>query len=255
MFEGFIAGFAYGLTTVAVGQPLDTIKTRMQVLNSSSMVATFRSIWKKDGILGLYRGGAPLVLGGGLMRSAQFGVSSACMKLYDQFVGTEHKNQPKSLYLVFATGIMGGLGRGLIEAPFEYIKVRRQIDSSWKFSEMYKGSGATVLRNCLLFGSFVVYVDVGNRIIPGGMSPFMSGSICATLAWMTVWPLDVLKSRLQSGKYEGQGIAAVFRDIAKNRASLTSGMAPGLIRAAYANGMSMMVYRYVEGVLLSESES
>ena len=56
-FDSFICGFAYGTTTVIVGQPLDTIKTRMQAKGTgSSMITTASAIFKKEGITGLYRG-------------------------------------------------------------------------------------------------------------------------------------------------------------------------------------------------------
>ena len=56
-FDSFICGFAYGTTTVIVGQPLDTIKTRMQAKGTgSSMITTASTIFKKEGITGLYRG-------------------------------------------------------------------------------------------------------------------------------------------------------------------------------------------------------
>lgn len=56
-FDSFICGFAYGTTTVIVGQPLDTIKTRMQAKGTgSSMVTTTVSIFQREGVAGLYRG-------------------------------------------------------------------------------------------------------------------------------------------------------------------------------------------------------
>lgn len=56
-FDSFICGFAYGTTTVIVGQPLDTIKTRMQAKGTgSSMVTTAVSIFQREGVAGLYRG-------------------------------------------------------------------------------------------------------------------------------------------------------------------------------------------------------
>jgi solute carrier family 25 carnitine/acylcarnitine transporter 20/29 len=56
-FDSFIAGFAYGTTTVIVGQPFDTIKTRMQALGThASMMNTSSSIFKTEGVAGLYRG-------------------------------------------------------------------------------------------------------------------------------------------------------------------------------------------------------
>lgn len=54
-FEAFVAGFAYGLTTVLVGQPLDTIKTRLQAIGDKSAFETGTYIYTNEGIRGLYR--------------------------------------------------------------------------------------------------------------------------------------------------------------------------------------------------------
>lgn len=76
----FAAGASYGMTTVIVGQPLDTVKTRMQGMSKASInssggpVNIFFDLYKKEGFRGLYRGGSPLIIGGSMMRSAQFGV-------------------------------------------------------------------------------------------------------------------------------------------------------------------------------------
>ena len=75
--ESFIAGFAYGGTTVLVGQPFETIKTLRQVQSASSARAaakgsifqTASNLYSTSGIRGFYRGGVPLLLGGGLMVS------------------------------------------------------------------------------------------------------------------------------------------------------------------------------------------
>ena len=72
--ESFIAGFAYGGTTVFVGQPLDTIKTLQQAGESKakkSIATIAKELYNAGGIPAFYRGGFPLLLGGGLMRSAQ----------------------------------------------------------------------------------------------------------------------------------------------------------------------------------------
>ena len=71
--------------------------------------------------------------------------------------------------------MIGGISRGIVEGPFEYIKVRRQVEQPWLFREVMTGSGATIFRNAFLFGSFVTYMDLSKQIIPGGLSPFMTG--------------------------------------------------------------------------------
>jgi hypothetical protein len=97
----FAGGGVYGLVTVIVGQPLDTIKTRMQARPENlgtSMFRTGMELVKKEGVPGLYRGGAPLVFGGVFMRSAQFGVYKAVMK---NFGGTLLQRQADAFSLSY----------------------------------------------------------------------------------------------------------------------------------------------------------
>ena len=69
----FASGAAYGLTTVAVGQPFDTVKTVVQSRGGGSVEAARRVVAESGLLRGLYRGSVPLVVGGTFMRSAQFG--------------------------------------------------------------------------------------------------------------------------------------------------------------------------------------
>jgi solute carrier family 25 carnitine/acylcarnitine transporter 20/29 len=213
-WESFVAGYAYGATTVIVAQPLDTIKTRMQAMTGAgSMTNVASSLYSKEGLKGFYRGGVSLIIGGGLMRAAQFGVYASAMKAIGQFQGGPTKKEdrwgPGGLLdpQVVAAGFAGGLGRGLVEGPFEYVKVKRQVAATWVLQDIFKGSGATMLRNSFLFCSFAIYMDVQKHLLGGGgLSPFWTGALCANLAWATVWPLDVVKTQLQSGNYQGNFI-------------------------------------------------
>ena len=97
-----------------------------------------------------------------------------------------------------------------------------------------------------------VDLDLSKQIVPGGMSPFFAGAINSSLAWLTVWPLDVVKSRIQSGlsHYKGRGYFYILGDIVRNHPrQLLSGIVPGLARSSIANGTSMIIYKKIEGVL------
>lgn len=71
-------------SAVLVGQPFETLKTLTQVQSttttatlttkSPSLLQTATTLYQSGGIKAFYRGGVPLLIGGGLMRSAQFGV-------------------------------------------------------------------------------------------------------------------------------------------------------------------------------------
>lgn len=250
-----ICGFAYGTSSVIVGQPLETIKTQMQTKNKTSIISTTQSIIKNEGILGLYRGGIPLILGGSLIRSAQFGV-------YDNVFAFLNKNEYGFKVFgamdsnIIVAGVCGGLGRGAVEGPFEYIKVRQQVKTGWKFREMFHGYGTTMFRNSILFASFVMYIDISKQIIPGGLSPFFTGAICSSLGWLTVWPLDVVKSRIQSGLYPGKSFLYILGDISRNNPrQMLSGIVPGLMRSSIANGCSMFIYKKIEVFLKGYSNT
>lgn len=236
-----------------VGQPLDTIKTLQQASKGGkkSIPVIAKELWGSGGITAFYRGGTPLLLGGGLMRSAQFGVYNNCLNSIRNFQGgeTDSKNLIFGCFdpQVVLAGFAGGIGRGLVEGPFEMVKVRRQVQTKWVLKEVLKGSGTTLLRNAFLFSSFVVYMDITKQL-GANLSPFWLGGICANMAWLTVWPLDVVKSRVQSGKYEGKSMMNVLKD-ARKSGHLYRGLVPGLTRSFIANGSSMVVYKYVEAEL------
>ena len=74
MREGLLstgAGLLYGLTSVVVGHPLDTIKTKMQAqkgFEKISMTKSFLQVLKTQGPKGLYRGAIPPLMGSGIYR-------------------------------------------------------------------------------------------------------------------------------------------------------------------------------------------
>jgi solute carrier family 25 carnitine/acylcarnitine transporter 20/29 len=254
--DNFIAGFAYGTTTVIVGQPLDTIKTRMQALGQKSAVQTARTILSANGLAGFYRGGLPVLFGGGLVRSAQFGVYESVLKLERQHFGEYSADQ--RIFGVFdpqiiVAGFLGGVGRGMVEGPVEYVKTRRQVNQPWAVREILSGSGATILRNSFLFCAFMIYVDLSKQIVPGGLGPFWTGAVCSNLAWLTVWPLDVTKSQVQSGKFPGQSFSSLLVGNFRS-GTVFRGLLPGLARSTIANGCSMVVYNKILK-LLKEREA
>ena len=217
----------------------------MQALQANSAVDTAKLIIKQDGFKGLYRGGLVLVAGGALIRSAQFGVNDLAKENFHPYFDRSHRVLGIFDPLVVFAGFCGGVSRGLVEGPFEYIKTRRQVDKPWAIKEIFNGSGATIFRNSFLFSFFMIYLDLSNQLVPGGLGPFWSGAICANLAWLTVWPIDVVKSQIQSGKFVGRSPLLLLVDNFASPSSLYRGLLPGLSRSFIANGCSMVVYQKV----------
>eukprot|EP00537_Pseudo-nitzschia_pungens_P002174 CAMPEP_0172363172 /NCGR_PEP_ID=MMETSP1060-20121228/6594_1 /TAXON_ID=37318 /ORGANISM="Pseudo-nitzschia pungens, Strain cf. cingulata" /LENGTH=282 /DNA_ID=CAMNT_0013085855 /DNA_START=400 /DNA_END=1248 /DNA_ORIENTATION=- len=259
----FVAGASYGLTTVVVGQPLDTVKVRMQGLPSASRsggIAVASELFAREGIAGLYRGGLPLFVGGAFMRSAQFGVSGAAKaRLEEQFPeSVGHKILGVFDWQVMVAGAAGGLSRGLVEIPTDFFKTRRQVEHSWNIREVLDGTGVTLARNTVLYTAFMVYIDASKALCRNGyvpkimttpdgerLSPFCKGAICANLAWLTCWPADVVKTQRQSGNYARTSSTLELLGENFRNGRLFRGLVPGLVRSTIANGSSMVVYEYV----------
>lgn len=195
------------------------------------------------------------------MRSAQFGVSGkvkhwlddhpACNKYHFKIFGLVD-------WQVVIAGIAGGLGRGVIEIPTDFLKTRRQVEKSWTWTHLMDGTAITLARNTVLYTAFMVYIDLSKQACRAGyvpsilmtkeqntLSPFAKGAICANLAWLTVWPADVIKSQRQSGNYENQSTLTLLKNNMRT-GRLFRGVVPGLLRSSLANGSSMVVYEWVQ---------
>jgi solute carrier family 25 carnitine/acylcarnitine transporter 20/29 len=210
---------------------LDTIKTQLQTRGATNIGQIVRTL----GLRGLYRGSVPVLIGGSAFRSAQFGVFESVLSL----LPPREKGRAFSWQTAVA-GLGGGFGRGMVEAPAEFIKVRLQIAEPWRFSQVYRGSGVTLLRNSFLFGSFVLYLDLTNYAAPN-LPPFFKGALCANMAWLGIWPLDVVKSQRQSGLFEGRSSLSLLKQLLRE-GKLFTGLLPGLMRSSVANGCGMWAY-------------
>jgi hypothetical protein len=123
-------------------------------------------------------------------------------------------------------------------------KIRRQIGESWKFKGLFKGLSVNLYRNVPLLSSFFVFVEISKRFdIEPSWRPFVTGSVCATMAWTLVWPFDVLKSQEQ-GSLEKKSISERASRLWREHGlkGFFRGYGPGAVRSLIANGLSMVVY-------------
>lgn len=256
---GIFCGVVYGFTSPLVGQPFDTIKTKMQAQQEymrMGMVQTFVDIWKREGIPGLYRGLVPPLMGSVIFRSLQFGAYSFAYKSLDGTVATSEIPFSGGLqWRVILSGLVSSTARCTIETPLELIKVRRQVGQSWTIRELYKGYTITWIRTSGLMCSFFVMVDSGERHIPHVFAqpvigPFLKGGVCATIAWWIVWPAEILKSQIQGNTPGPKTMLKRLVWVIKNDGirSIFRGILPGTIRSMIANGASMLAFTLCQDI-------
>ncbi len=265
--EGFAAlmtGTLYGITNTVVGHPLDTVKTKMQVVSefhNFSMLQTARKIYFTEGILGFFRGVIPPMIGSSIFRAAQFSVFEAIYTLLESNSFFINK-VPFTLgleYRVIFSGVISGSARSLIECPFEYSKVQGQTGNKWQMNHVFQGFSALWIRSTGLMTIYFCLIDSLRRNTNFFKNPygvfFVSG-MCSALSFALIWPMEIAKNFIQSQTNikEIQNMKSL--EIIKNRIKvegirkgLYAGCLPGLLSVFIRNGVAMIVMVKAQKVL------
>ncbi len=247
------SGLLYGFSSVMVGQPFDTVKTKMQAMKgfeSHSLWRTLARTVRERGVTGLYRGGLPMFCSAGLFMSTAFASFEATYTFLDNRFGRFEMPMTGGIQnRVIVGGLVSALCRSIVETPLEFIKVRRQTHLAWKLRHIYTGFGVTCCRTIGLMCTYFVLVDSGRRHIPELFSipllgPFITGAMASTVSWWVVWPLEYMKSQVQGSYGRDQSVVGRMRSVVRERGgflALYRGIGPGTIRSIIANGTSMVV--------------
>lgn len=216
----YFAGGLSGLAQTLAGHPLDTLK-----------------VWSQDGITRprtfktLYRGVSYPLLTTGFLTSINYGVTQ---KLY----------QENQSYII--SGFLSGVFTGILQAPVDYLKINSQIMNgkngknqiSLETIKKYKGKigwFSTISREA--FGFPVYYESYYYCRDYLGYHSIIAGGISGLLSWTVTYPLDTVKTRIQSGesKTHMEGIKL---------GNLWSGYKYCAIRAVLTNSIGWLIYEF-----------
>ena len=254
--EGLITlgtGVLYGGTSVLVGHPFDTIKTKMQVqtgFENRTMMRSFVKTVKDLGLRGLYRGWVPPFCGSIIFRSSQFAVFEAVYTYLDSPFARYEIPMTGGIQLKLIAGAVGaGTVRAVIETPLEYAKVRRQIQKTWKLRDLNRGFGLTWSRTVGLWCTYIILFDSLRRHFPqihsgSLLGIFLMQGVATTIGWWMVWPLEFMKSQVQGGERQRLSAYQRMRIVIREKGgffALYRGIVPGSLRSFVANGTSMIV--------------
>ncbi|KAI0399517.1 mitochondrial carrier domain-containing protein [Xylaria palmicola] len=278
--RSFAAGGFGGICAVVVGHPFDLVKVRMQTAERgvySSAIDVVRKSVARDGLRrGLYAGvSAPLV---GV--TPMFAVSFWGYDLGKQLVTSVAPPGPDgglSIAQISAAGFFSAIPMTAITAPFERVKVIlqvqgqrlqpgeeprykggvdvvRQLYREGGLRSVFRGSAATLARDGPGSAAyFAAYEYIKRRLTPRDpatgkpqgdlslMAITCAGGAAGVAMWIPVFPVDTVKSRLQTA--EGNvNLKSVVRELYARGGvrAFFPGFGPALARAVPANAATFL---------------
>ncbi|XP_062856676.1 solute carrier family 25 member 48 [Trichomycterus rosablanca] len=187
--DDFLAGWIAGASSVIVGHPLDTVKTRLQAgKGCKNALHCIVSIYKKETVAGFFKGLSFPLASITLYNSVVFGFFSNSQRFISELRYGDGKHQCGMLDLTVAS-MLTGLVSVSLGAPVELVKIRLQMQTQ-----------PVLAQNLTL---------AGNGSVSGRSVGLQSQS-------MYRGPLHCISSILQAegiqGLYRGAG-AMILRDV------------------------------------------
>lgn len=205
----FFAGCVGGAAGVVVGHPLDTVKVNLQTNNRyTSSMQCIRSILAKEGARGLYRGITSPLSGVAAVNAIVFGVYGNAQR---------RLGNPDALSTHVMAGAVAGFAQAFLTSPIELVKLRAQMsnDNIGAFQclkrvhqteglrGLFRGLNITIVREIPGFAAYFFTYEYLTRTTDDPSRPtstatmLMAGGFAGVASWAVVYPVDVIKSRLQ----------------------------------------------------------
>lgn len=276
-----IAGGVGGTAQVLVGQPLDTIKTRAQIAPKEMfkgpmdiLVQTIR----REGFFALYKGMASPLIGIAGVNSLLFASYAASKRIVSPF-------PQLTLPQIALSGAMAGAANAVLASPVEMFKVRmqgqygaatdkrlrdvaREIWTEWGFKKgIMRGYWATVAREIPAYAGFYTAFEFSKRQFQshyGQQVPvwalLASGSTGGIAYWLSCYPLDVVKSRIQLHQFPPRSrpwtyINSELRSIVVEAGllGLFRGLTPSLLRSIPAAASTFAAFELTRDFLREQT--
>lgn len=282
MSADFWASYASGAAGLLIGNPLDVVKVRLQagILSPVAPTAAAPKIYQFSDARSLIRGTAAPILSSGALNSILF----VSYNRTTDFLKTGGPDAVPSLGITWGAGAIGGLATWVVSTPTEIVKCRTQISSStapsnsWGIARgilraegvkgLYFGGVVTALRDSIGYGFYFWSYELSSRFMASRMKDrgfesagqeaakvLLCGGLAGVVTWASVFPLDVIKTRVQT-QVIGPGVRAdasqsrklgameIARDAYKQGGVRVffRGLAVCSIRAFFVNAAQWAVY-------------
>ncbi|XP_054721709.1 mitochondrial ornithine transporter 1-like [Uloborus diversus] len=281
-----ISGAAGGANCVFVGQPLDTVKVKMQTNSSvyKNSLDCFKKTFVNDGLRGLYAGTVPSLAANVAENAVLFCAYGACQTAVQKLL--KKNSELSTLENAFA-GCLAAFFSSVALCPTELVKCRLQADKDKNGNSTEKGKlqnkrigpshvVKTIFKQEGLPGFFRGFAPTLAREMPGYFCMFGSYELCRVILtpegkskdqlgliqttlcggiggicfWLAVFPLDLIKSRAQISSRK-EPMMNMIRNVIRNEGikALYKGLGPTLLRTFPASGAMFATVEYSKKLL------
>jgi len=274
--DNFIAGAVAGSTQILSGQPLDIIKVRLQT-SGGQAIKIVKSIFKKQGVKGFYKGTLLPLLGQSLCLASQFTGFNLIKRMIAKYKYENNESKLNIFDIMFA-GFGASIFYSFIMSPMELGRIKMQVKNKGKKNEpiykssidairqiyktqgirgLYFGYSATNLRESL---GGAIYFGIYESAIKYSLPQYNNtrkeipkwkicifGGTAGLFLWTLTFPLDIIKSRMQSSDFKNTPYRKIIKTgqiILKEKGvkGFFNGLFPAQVRAIISNGLGFMAY-------------
>ncbi|KMP01723.1 hypothetical protein DIZ76_010953 [Coccidioides immitis] len=269
MSADFWAGYLSGAIGIIIGNPLDIIKVRLQASHTTPANAItppnpIRGQF--EGTSSLVRGAAAPILGYGALNALLFVAYNRTLMYLSPTTTDPTNPQGVPLSQIWLAGAIGGLASWTISSPTELVKCRAQLSShqsvsSWAVAKdilrksgpkgLYFGGLVTSIRDSVGYGFYFWSYELCKRLMDSGgpssqqeaISILLCGGIAGVVTWASVFPLDVIKTRLQAQSLPGARLGSILPDRHLLLASASHSQTPTTGRILNSVEITRQAYR------------
>ncbi|ORX99643.1 mitochondrial carrier [Basidiobolus meristosporus CBS 931.73] len=266
------------------------LQTATTVGPAPGIYGQLQDMVKAEGLGAWFKGIASPIVGLAGLNSVLFVSYGATLRVLERFRAEDPTQNPTALAPlshVYAAGFAAGTACFIVSCPTELVKCRAQVitgqrgieapgkspagklPNSWNIAGaiirgsglqgLYRGGVVTAIRDAPGYGVYFWVYEVLKRKLEASSGDatgwnavklILAGGFAGTCSWVSIYPLDVIKSRIQTSGQIGALACAKLMYQKEGLASFTKGLWPTVVRAFPVNAVTFLTYEAVMGWLV-----